>query len=126
MQRRRAQANGGAAGAEEANSAAVTVKQFSIDVQPVQVVIDPAGGDNGHRRAQANSCSQSDIATRSQAITTACCTEEGEDCSGGLPQSCNADCANTLLPFWEDCEAQLGAERAAFEEAVGICQRRTP
>ena len=71
-------------------------------------------------------CSRSDIATRSQAITAACCTEAGEDCSGGLPRNCNADCANTLLPFWEDCEAHLGAERAAFEEAKEICQQRTP
>ena len=51
MQRRRAQANGGGAGAGDADSAAVVVKQFSIDVRPVQVVIDPAGGENGHRRA---------------------------------------------------------------------------
>eukprot|EP01045_Picozoa_sp_COSAG04_P004850 COSAG04_NODE_216_length_19953_cov_85.343558_21_plen_506_part_00 len=125
--RRRAQANSGGRGAEQANSAAVTVKQFSIDVLPTRVAIDPAGGEeNGHRRAQAASCTQRDIATRSQAITTACCTEEGEDCSGGLPSNCNADCAHELLPFWEDCEAHLGAERAQFEAAAGICQRRTP
>ena len=88
-------------------------------MQPVQV-------DNGHRRAQAAACSESDIAARSQAITAACCTEAGEDCNGGLPRNCNADCADTLLPFWEDCEAQLGAERAAFEEAAGLCRNRTP
>eukprot|EP01045_Picozoa_sp_COSAG04_P012454 COSAG04_NODE_839_length_9957_cov_18.873504_6_plen_418_part_00 len=125
--RRRAQANSGGQGAEQANSAAVTVKQFSIDVLPTHVAIDPAGGKNGHRRTQAAaSCKQRDIATRSQAITTACCTEEGEDCSGGLPSNCNADCANELLPFWEDCEAHLGAERAEFEAAVELCRNRTP
>ena len=126
QERRRAQANGGGAGAEEASSAAVTVKQFSIDVRPVQVAIDPASGGNGHRRAQANSCSQSDIATRTQAINTACCNEEGEDCSGGLPRNCNADCADTLMPFWEQCQADLGAERATFEEAADLCRRSSP
>ena len=106
--------NSGGSGAEQANSAAVTVKQFSIDVLPTHVAIDPAGGKNGHRRAQATrtSCSQSDIATRTQAITAACCDEAGEDCSGGLPRNCNADCADTLMPFWEECQADLGAERA--------------
>ena len=89
-------------------------------------MIDQAGGENGHRRAQATSCSQSDIATRSQAITTACCAEAGEDCSGGLPTTCNADCADTLMPFWEECQADLGAERAAFAEAAGICRGSHP
>ena len=127
-ERRRAQANGGGAGADDANGAAVVVKQFSIDVRPVQVVIDPdpAGGENGHRRAQANSCSQSDIATRTQAITTACCTEAGEDCSGGLPTTCNADCADTLMPFWEECQADLGVERAAFAGAAELCRGSHP
>eukprot|EP01045_Picozoa_sp_COSAG04_P030160 COSAG04_NODE_5159_length_1717_cov_4.026576_1_plen_246_part_00 len=44
QERRRAQANGGGTGADDAGSAAVAVKQFKIDVQPVQVVID---GNNG-------------------------------------------------------------------------------
>ena len=119
-------AHGGGSGAEDANGAAVAVKQFAVNVRAVQVVIDTAGGENGHRRAQANSCSQSDIATRTQAITAACCDEAGEDCSGGLPRNCNADCADTLMPFWEECQADLGAERAVFAEAAGLCRRSSP
>ena len=31
------------------------------------------------------------------------------------------------MPFWEECEADLGVEsRAQFEEAVELCQRLNP
>ena len=61
QERRRAQANGGGAGAEEANGAASTVRQFTVDVRPIRVNItvpqpEPEPElDGGHRRAQANS-----------------------------------------------------------------------
>ena len=110
----------------QANRDALVVRQFQVDVQPTQMAIAPAGGKNGHRRGQTASCSQSDIAARSQAITAACCGEAGEDCRGGLPQTCDADCANELVPFWQDCEVQLGAQGAVLEQAVELCRHRTP
>ena len=39
-----------------------------------------------------------------------------------LPTTCTADCANTLLPFWEDCRAYLFEESLAlFQRAVRVC-----
>ena len=30
------------------------------------------------------------------------------------------------MPFWEECQADLGADRAAFEEAAELCHRSHP
>ena len=61
----------------------------------------------GPRRLQANKCSGPELASHTNAITVECCDEPTEDCSDGYPHTCNAGCAGLLLPFWDDCCAQL-------------------
>jgi hypothetical protein len=79
----------------------------------------------GHRRAQAGDGSGegtcSDLESRSAEVTQVCCDEPEEDCTGGYPHSCNADCAATFLPFWEECRTVLGQESQRFESVVAIC-----
>jgi hypothetical protein len=78
---------------------------------------------NGHRRMQMGvSCSADMLARRTREVHKECCDEMGEDCSRGVPGTCNADCAAVFLPFWEDCEATLGADAATFELTVALCQ----
>ena len=61
----------------------------------------------GPRRLQANKCSGPELASHTNAIAVECCDEPTEDCSDGYPHTCNAGCAGLLLPFWDDCCAQL-------------------
>ena len=63
-----------------------------------------------------------DLPQRTAEINAECCDEPGEDCSGGLPHTCNSDCAAVLLPFWGDCRTALGPGAAQFEPAVQLCQ----
>jgi endo-1,4-beta-xylanase len=73
--------------------------------------------------ATQGSCSLSD---RTQDVNAECCDEATEDCSGGLPHSCNCGCAGVLLPFWLDCEGALGAAAQQFEGVIEMCQRVLP
>ena len=79
----------------------------------------------GHRRAQAGNghgegtCS--DLESRSAEVTHACCDEPEEDCTGGYPHSCNARCAASFLPFWEECRSALGKSSSSFEPVVALC-----
>ncbi len=77
------------------------------------------GGDNG---GSGSSCSAAELPSRSAAVTAECCDEVGEDCTGGHPHSCNADCAALFLPFWADCRAALGKDSRLFESVVGLCE----
>eukprot|EP01043_Picozoa_sp_COSAG02_P061311 COSAG02_NODE_8214_length_2656_cov_2.452269_2_plen_313_part_00 len=82
-------------------------------------------GRSGHRRAQSGdgygegTCS--DLESRSAEVTQVCCDEPEEDCTGGYPHSCNAGCAATFLPFWEECRAVLGEDSQRFEPVVELC-----
>jgi hypothetical protein len=79
----------------------------------------------GHRRAQVGdgygegTCS--DLESRSAEVTQVCCDEPEEDCTGGYPHSCNAGCAATFLPFWEECRTALGKDSQRFEPVVALC-----
>jgi hypothetical protein len=82
-------------------------------------------GSTGRRRAQAGdgygegTCS--DLESRSAEVTLVCCDDPEEDCTGGYPHSCNADCAATFLSFWDDCRSALGKSSQHFEPAVELC-----
>ena len=36
-------------------------------------------------------------------INRVCCDEPGEDCSSGIPATCNQDCASEYIPFYQKC-----------------------
>ena len=80
-----------------------------------------SGGSAGHRRAQAGGGICSDLESRSAEVTQVCCDEPEEDCTGGYPHSCNAGCAATFLPFWEECRTALGKSSSNFEPVVELC-----
>eukprot|EP01043_Picozoa_sp_COSAG02_P068459 COSAG02_NODE_11378_length_1736_cov_5.554673_1_plen_229_part_01 len=69
-------------------------------------------GGTGHRRAQAGDGHSEgtcpDLDSRSAEVNAVCCDDPEEDCTGGYPHSCNAGCAATFLPFWEECRSALG------------------
>ena len=59
-----------------------------------------AGGGGG-----AGTCD--DLADRTAAVNDECCDEATEDCSSGTPASCNAGCAELMLPFRDACLEEL-------------------
>ena len=48
------------------------------------------------------------------AVMDECCDEDSEDCSNGFPTTCNARCAEVLLPMQDACSAFL-AESPMWE-----------
>eukprot|EP01047_Picozoa_sp_COSAG01_P055411 COSAG01_NODE_6167_length_3814_cov_24.241992_2_plen_559_part_00 len=100
-----------------------------VHIHRVSVVLpDPPGTGmspnyNGgrHRRTQKGVCGQ--ISMRAAAIQAECCDEPSEDCGGGVPHTCNTDCADIFLPFWEDCGAQLGS-KPQYLSVVTMCLRQ--
>ena len=58
------------------------------------------GADPGHRRAQQGT----------------------EDCSSGVPATCNVGCASVLIPFFEDCGTTLGKQAMQFDTVVALCR----
>jgi hypothetical protein len=60
------------------------------------------------------------------AVNRECCDEDGEDCTGGYPRSCNAGCAAVFLPFWEDCHSALGKDSRSLEPVVALCEAVAP
>ena len=75
-------------------------------------------GENEHRRAQSAeaSCDSDEVSWRTGDIDRECCDEPSEDCSSGIPATCNAGCAAVVLPFFSDCSDVLGAAAAAFDD----------
>jgi hypothetical protein len=67
-----------------------------------------------------------DIADSSMAVTTTCCDEPTEDCSSGMPASCNEGCAQVFIPFMSNCGAMLGPSAAAFEPLLAQCHAACP
>jgi arylsulfatase A-like enzyme len=67
-----------------------------------------------------------DVNARMAAVALECCDEATEVCSGGIIQTCNAGCADVLVPFKDDCltELQASAGRAAANQvrtAANLC-----
>eukprot|EP01043_Picozoa_sp_COSAG02_P032372 COSAG02_NODE_2159_length_9628_cov_7.080596_9_plen_616_part_00 len=85
----------------------------------------PAAPSRGRRRAQARACDSGLLPSRTAEVAARCCDEPGEDCSGpgGVPTSCNQDCAMVTLQFWQDCETELDKHlRDSFHDLVRQCQ----
>jgi hypothetical protein len=40
---------------------------------------------------------------RADAVNAACCPKE-DACSGGMPKQCPLDCAQKLVPFYDECK----------------------
>ena len=85
---------------------------------------EPKGSGGGHRRLQsAASCDADELSWRTSNINAACCEEEeDEDCSGGYPHTCNADCAALFLSFWDECRSELGKDSKHYEPVVELCE----
>jgi arylsulfatase len=65
-------------------------------------------------------------ANRLAEVATECCNEPTEHCPQGLPTSCNAGCAEVLLPFQSDCVnglANQGGQAAVqmLHQAASTC-----
>ncbi len=63
-----------------------------------------------------------DLTSRAQAVNDECCDEPTEDCSSGVPASCNAGCAAMVLPFFSDCFTALGVHATKFDSIVAMCE----
>ena len=88
----------------------------------------PAGGD-GHRRAQGDgygpgrdtACSTpTQLSARSAEVTAECCDEADEDCSGGAPRTCHADCATILPAYVADCSAAVAQRKGGAATVVTL------
>eukprot|EP01052_Picozoa_sp_SAG31_P031912 SAG31_NODE_3438_length_4271_cov_2.920422_2_plen_146_part_00 len=67
------------------------------------------------------------LASHCSDVTGECCDEETENCAGGLPQTCNADCAAVLLPVVAACSPflesnHLIAIKGPLDTAANICE----
>ena len=81
-----------------------------------------SSGGRGHRLQAGRACkSAQHLQQRNDEVTAVCCDEPGEDCSSGMPASCNADCSAVLLPYFDDCERALGDAVVTFEPVVQEC-----
>eukprot|EP01046_Picozoa_sp_COSAG06_P046588 COSAG06_NODE_6623_length_2852_cov_4.446785_2_plen_96_part_00 len=67
-------------------------------------------------------CNVATLPSRLEAITTECCDEPAEDCSGGYPQACNPACAAVFLPFWASCRSALGETSWQLKPTVALCE----
>jgi hypothetical protein len=63
-----------------------------------------------------------DLVSRTNAVNVECCDEPTEDCSSGIPTSCNIGCARVVLPFFEDCSTALGKHASDFDDVVALCR----
>ena len=70
-------------------------------------------------------CSLADLAARAADVTAECCDEPTEDCSSGMPATCNAGCAAVLVPYWQDCATAIRQEDSSIsqvlEAAMDLC-----
>jgi hypothetical protein len=64
-------------------------------------VSDGPGG--GHRRVQEGQCTLAQFSAQVPALNGVCCDDPGERCSGGMPTSCDAECAAVFLPLVDSC-----------------------
>ena len=87
--------------------------------------------NGGHRRLQGTgygtdvTCDLTDLPTRTAAVVQECCDESTEDCSSGVPATCNAGCAAVLIPYRNDCSNALALSGngalTQVQEAVQNC-----
>jgi hypothetical protein len=48
-----------------------------------------------------------DLAGRTAAVNTVCCSAAGCGTAGATPATCTSECATTFLPFWSDCSSAV-------------------
>ena len=77
---------------------------------------------DARRASRGGTCTRDQMASQTAAINLECCDEPSEDCSGGIPHTCNAGCAELFLPFWRDCQDALGEQAARFRLTAAQCQ----
>eukprot|EP01052_Picozoa_sp_SAG31_P031386 SAG31_NODE_3318_length_4420_cov_2.018051_4_plen_690_part_00 len=101
--------------------------QQGVDTSPTDGNVSPGGADR-------LSCSSGDeFAAIMGPVTDACCDDPVEDCPGGLPSSCDAECAAVLLPVQAACEDFLAAGglsyapmKAIIDTAASLCTTPLP
>ena len=70
-----------------------------------------------------------DFESRMAALAAECCDEPTEDCSTGTPASCNAGCAELMLPFRDACLEELtqnNGRKAADQMRAAASRVRCP
>lgn len=75
-------------------------------------------GMTGRRRnaeAPDEMCPLADMDTRLELVTRGCCDGAAGNCTSGIPQACDEQCAMVLVPFWEECGR---AVRGRYEKAT--------
>ena len=81
------------------------------------------GEGSGSTTATLMSCSTThDLQGVVSVISERCCDEQTEDCTGGLPAVCNADCAEFLLPAFSACQAGIFADPQQRAQLAGAIQ----
>jgi hypothetical protein len=85
-------------------------------------VSDASGG--GHRRAQNGQCTLAQFSAQVPALNGMCCDGPGQNCAGGLPASCDAECAAVFLPLVNSCGNVLSQflGPTAQQSLVAQCQ----
>ena len=78
-------------------------------------------------RRRAQTCATVDLIRRMDTVTKECCDEPSEDCSSGVPATCNAGCADIVIAFWDECQTPFaiasGSQAAQlFQGVVSRCQ----
>jgi hypothetical protein len=95
-----------------------------LDGEPAQLVAMCGAQAQVTAAEQMANCP--DVTTSSVAVTTTCCDEPSEDCSSGVPSSCNAGCAAVFIPFYNDCGGLLGPALDMYAPLLAQCQAACP
>lgn len=84
-----------------------------------------------HRRQQAAlQCDLQFFHRDVELVDTACC-DDGLSCPGGVPTTCDAKCAITYVPFWEQCSPVLATQvdassLASYQRLFTTCDSMLP
>jgi hypothetical protein len=98
------------------------VTMYKVSLSALALRHGSTGGDGtGHRRRIQADCNPKTLTQKTEAVFEECCNEPGEDCSGGTPHSANAGCCAVLVPFFQDCAGEMGADAESIREAVALC-----
>lgn len=63
-----------------------------------------------------------------EGLTNFCCDDPGEKCTGGVPTSCDMECATVLIPFSKVCgkflsQAMNTGIKKVVDQAISTCHR---
>jgi hypothetical protein len=89
------------------------------DLAEQRLIARLPGADSIPQYDGTGSC---DLQARTEAVNSECCDEPTEDCSSGIPATCNVGCAVVVLPFFADCSNTLGKHASDFDDVVELCQ----